>query len=100
MVREAQASMELWYSLTGRIDTKEKFESHRMEMATIEWNRMKASGSRECLNCHNFDAMSSDLQQQTEYKMHMQAKATGKICIDCHKGVAHHLPKEYVDPDE
>jgi len=21
-------------------------------------------------------------------------------CIDCHKGIAHHLPKEYRDPDE
>jgi nitrate/TMAO reductase-like tetraheme cytochrome c subunit len=30
----------------------------------------------------------------------MEAKSDGKTCIDCHKGIAHHLPKEYVDPDE
>jgi nitrate/TMAO reductase-like tetraheme cytochrome c subunit len=30
----------------------------------------------------------------------MQAKADGRTCIDCHKGIVHHLPKEYVDPDE
>jgi nitrate/TMAO reductase-like tetraheme cytochrome c subunit len=30
----------------------------------------------------------------------MKAKEEGKTCIDCHKGIAHHLPKEYVDPDE
>ena len=32
--------------------------------------------------------------------MHAQAKLEGKTCIDCHKGIAHLLPKEYIDPDE
>jgi cytochrome c-type protein NapC len=96
MLRKIQASQEVWGKLTGYIDTPEKFESHRMEMATHEWARMKASYSRECRNCHNFDAM----QKQTIYKKHMKAKAEGGTCIDCHKGIAHHLPKEYKDPDE
>ena len=100
MIRKIQASREIWGKLTGYVDTKEKFESHRMELATREWARMKAGGSRECLNCHNFDAMSSELQKQTPYKKHMAAKAAGQTCIDCHKGIAHHLPKEYVDPNE
>jgi cytochrome c-type protein NapC len=100
MIRKARASLEVWGKLTGDVDTPEKFEAKRMVLATHEWARMKASGSAECLNCHNFDAMSSELQKQTPYKKHMQAKAEGKICIDCHKGIAHHLPKEYVDPDE
>ena len=57
LVRHVQATGELWGSFTGYIDTKEKFESHRMEMATREWNQMKASDSRECRNCHEWDAM-------------------------------------------
>ena len=100
MIRKIQASKEVWGKITGFVDTKEKFESHRMELATHEWERMKAAGSRECLNCHNFDAMSAELQKQTPYKKHMAAKAAGQTCIDCHKGIAHHLPKEYVDPNE
>jgi cytochrome c-type protein NapC len=100
MIREAQASLELLASFTGKIDTKEKFEAHRMQMATHEWARVKASNSQECRNCHNFDAMSAELQKQTPYKKHMKAKEEGKTCIDCHKGIAHHLPAEYVDPDE
>lgn len=100
MIRKAQASFEVWGKITGVIDTKEKFEANRMRLATDEWARMKATGSRECRNCHNFDAMSSELQKQTPYKKHMKAKEEGKTCIDCHKGIAHHLPKEYVDPDE
>lgn len=100
MIRKAQASGEVWGKLMGTIDTKEKFEAKRMELATHEWDRMKATGSRECRNCHNFEAMSPELQKQTPYKKHMKAKEEGKTCIDCHKGIAHHLPKEYVDPDE
>ena len=92
MIRKAQASFEVWSEITGRVDTKEKFEANRMRLATHEWARMKAAGSRECLNCHNFDAMSAELQKQTPYKKHMQAKADGKTCIDCHKGPAHTLP--------
>ncbi len=30
----------------------------------------------------------------------MVAEKAGKSCIDCHKGIAHHLPREYRDPDE
>jgi len=100
IIRKIQASQEVWGKLTGYIDTKEKFESHRMEMATKEWARMKANGSRECRNCHNFEAMSADYQKKSNYDRHMKAQADGKTCIDCHKGIAHHLPKEYVDPDE
>jgi cytochrome c-type protein NapC len=100
MVRKAKASFEVWGKLTGSINTPEKFEAKRMELATHEWDRMQASGSRECRNCHNFEAMSGEAQKQSNYKRHMKAKDEGKTCIDCHKGIAHHLPKEYKDPDE
>jgi len=100
IVRKIQASKEVWSKLTGYVDTKEKFETHRMEMATKEWNRMKSVGSRECRNCHDFDNMDAKKQKPKAQKMHAQAKLEGKTCIDCHKGIAHLLPKEYIDPDE
>lgn len=100
IVRKIQASKEVWGKITGVIDTPEKFEAHRMEMATREWTRMKASDSRECRNCHSFDAMSQEKQRGTPYKKHMAAKAEGKTCIDCHKGIAHQLPKEYEEPED
>lgn len=100
MLRKAKASFEVWGKLTGSIDTKEKFEAKRMEMATHEWDRMKASGSRECKNCHSFDGMSPQKQKPKAQKNHEQAQKEGKTCIDCHKGIAHLLPKEYKDPDE
>ena len=100
MIRKANASFELWGKITGSIDTPEKFEARRMVLATHEWERMKGNDSRECRNCHSFEAMSAEKQKQTPYKKHMKAKADGQTCIDCHKGIAHHLPKEYKDPDE
>ncbi len=100
LIRKIRATEELWGKITGFVDTKEKFEAHRMELATHEWNRMKSVDSRECRNCHSFDAMSADKQRQSVYTKHMKAKADGQTCIDCHKGIAHHLPKEYQDPDE
>ncbi len=100
MIRKSKASFEVLGKIMGSIDTKEKFEAKRMELATHEWERMKDTDSRECRNCHSFEAMSAELQKQTPYKKHMKARNEGKTCIDCHKGIAHHLPKEYEDPDE
>ncbi len=100
MIRKSKASFEVLGKLMGSIDTREKFEAKRIELATHEWDRMKATDSRECRNCHSFEAMSPELQKQTPYKKHMKARDEGKTCIDCHKGIAHHLPKEYEDPDE
>jgi len=100
IARKMKASFEVWGKLTGAVDTPEKFEANRMRLATDEWARMQKAGSRECLNCHNFVAMSPSLQKAGAQKFHKQAQEQGKTCIDCHKGIAHKLPKEYKDPDE
>ncbi len=100
LLRKAEASFEVWGKLMGTIDTPEKFEARRMKLATHEWNRMVAAKSIECRNCHHFDAMSADVQKPSVYKKHMAAQQEGKTCIDCHKGIAHKLPREYKDPEE
>ena len=41
MIRKMQASSEVYAHFTGKVDTKEKFEKHRLEMAEREWARMK-----------------------------------------------------------
>src|ERR1039457_4149836 len=70
LLRKSKASFELWGKMTGEIDTREKFEAKRMQLATDEWARMKESGSRECRNCHSFVAMSKDDQKQSAYARH------------------------------
>ena len=70
MIRKSRASLEVWGKLTGSIDTREKFEAKRMELATIEWARMKANNSRECRNCHS---LRRDEQGRPEAKRLCQA---------------------------
>lgn len=82
--------------LMGRIDTQEKFDAHKLEMAERVWARLKATDSRECRDCHSYDAMSAELQDRQARRRHSleYRQAAGKTCIDCHKGVAHELPAD------
>ncbi len=101
MARKVKASGEIWGKLTGTIDTPEKFEAHRLELATHEWDRMKKSDSRECRNCHSFDGMDTEKQKNRASKMHKIAQSDNKTCIDCHKGIAHKKPKNMPEePDD
>jgi cytochrome c-type protein NapC len=100
MIRKIQASKEVWGKITGVIDTPEKFEAHRYEMATREWGRMLATDSIECRNCHTMDAMSLDLQTEKAQRRHAKAKAEGKTCIECHFGIAHNEPVGADGPSE
>lgn len=100
LLRKLEAANDVWHTLLGTIDTREKFEAHRLEMAQREWARMKASDSQTCRSCHSFDGMSAEDQRPKTYARHMKAKEDGKTCIDCHKGIAHQLPKGYVEDDD
>ena len=91
--RKVAATFELWgHFVTGVIDTKEKFEAHRYDMAKRVWIRMKQTDSLECRNCHKDDAMSAELQSERAQARHAKAKAEGTTCIDCHFGIAHGEP--------
>ena len=90
--RKVAATFEVWGKLTGKIDTKEKFEKHRYELATRVWRTMKANDSHECRNCHTEAAMKAELQSQRAQNSHKTAKAKGSTCIDCHSGIAHKEP--------
>src|SRR5262245_62231933 len=92
LIRKVQASREIWGHFTGKIDTDEKYEKHRHEMAVREWTRMKKNDSRECRNCHTVAAMDPEKQSETARARHAKAKAEGTTCIDCHFGIAHTEP--------
>jgi len=100
MMRKIQASRELYGKVMGTIDTPEKFEAKRLELATHEWDRMKASDSRECRNCHSFTAMDIEKQKARASKMHKIGQEDGQTCIDCHKGIAHSKPKNMPEDEE
>ena len=90
--RKVQATFELWGHLVGKIDTKEKFEKHRYELATRVWTRMKQTDSHECRNCHNAASMEPEKQSEKARARHEKMKSEGATCIDCHFGIAHNEP--------
>ena len=100
MKRKIQASRELYGKLVGTIDTREKFEAKRLQLAQSEWARMKANDSLECRNCHTLTSMDKDKQKPRAKKSHELAAKNNETCIDCHKGIAHHKPKGMPEDDE
>ena len=93
VARKMEASKEVWGWLFGTINTPEKFEAKRRELAEREWHRLKANDSLECRNCHEFDSMDFTRQNPRAAQAHSTALAAGdRTCIDCHKGIAHQLP--------
>ncbi len=89
IVRKVVAVKDVYHHLLGTIDTKEKFEARRLEMAQKVWVQMKENGSKECRNCHAFDAMVLVNQRPRARKQHENAMSDGRSCIECHKGLAH-----------
>ncbi len=97
VVRKIKATNELFHKILGTINTREKFEAKRQEMAEHVWESMRATDSRECRNCHAIETMNLELQDRSAQRRHslerMQEK--GETCIDCHQGIAHKLPEGY-----
>ncbi|MCL4802003.1 MAG: NapC/NirT family cytochrome c [Burkholderiales bacterium] len=100
VLRKMAATFELWGHFTGVIDTKEKFDAHRYDMAKRVWTRMVKTDSLECRNCHKADAMESDLQTEKAQARHAKARQEGQTCIECHFGIAHGEPEGELGPKE
>ena len=93
IARKVQASKEVWGAVFGTINTREKFEEHRLTLAIHEWSRLKANNSLECRNCHSSESMDLSRQSPRAAEAHETFLLTGEqTCIDCHKGIAHRLP--------
>ena len=100
IVRKIKASREVFFWLTGKIDTPEKFNEHRLSLAKSVWHDMKTTDSRECRNCHNFESMNPEFQKPRARKQHLNAFETGQTCIDCHKGIAHTNVRDKLSEEE
>ncbi|MCM8595240.1 NapC/NirT family cytochrome c [Accumulibacter sp.] len=100
MVRKLLAANDVFQHFAGRIDTPEKFEAHRLDLARRVWLRMKQSDSRECRNCHDVSAMAPELQGKTAQKQHLKLAGGNRTCIDCHYGIAHREPAGGLEPQD
>jgi len=98
--RKIQASNELYHKALGSIDTQEKFEEKRLQLARNVWKAMKETDSRECRNCHSYEFMDMTKQERRSQKRHAKGQKKGETCIDCHKGIAHELPEGWDEEEE
>lgn len=89
MIRKVEASREVWGTITGVIDTPEKYAAHVPAMKQREIARMQANNSQECRNCHDPAHMQADLQSKMAQRFHRPERVKDQSCIDCHAGIAH-----------
>lgn len=86
-------SLDIVPELMGKLDTAEKYEAHRAEMAENVWREYKEDDSAYCKHCHSFDAMDLEAQERRTARQHKKAIDGEGTCIDCHWGLVHKAPE-------
>jgi nitrate/TMAO reductase-like tetraheme cytochrome c subunit len=92
VMAKIEATTDLYHHIMRSVDTVEEFQAKRPILAQRVWETMKHNDSKPCRNCHSAESMDPHKQSQASQVM-MLALKSGATCIDCHKGIAHHLPK-------
>ncbi len=92
VVAKVKASRDVWAELRGTIDTPEKFEDKRLELAERVWHELERTDSATCRNCHAFETMQVPAQAKEAQTQHPKAMDGGDTCISCHKGLVHKMP--------
>lgn len=79
--------------IVGDYQTKEDFEAKRLMLAERVWDTMQNNDSQACRSCHKVELMDFAQQSETAAQYHeVLLDQDGPTCIDCHKGIAHHMP--------
>ena len=99
--RKALASFELWthfvvFAGEGPDGVKRAFQARRFDLAKRVWAGFKADNAAECKACHKYSNMILTDQRPSIRAQHTDAMKTDENCLDCHKGITHHIP---VDPN-
>lgn len=90
---KAVVSLDIIPEVLGKIETAEKYEAHRAEMAEAVWRHFKENDSKFCKSCHAFDSMDFQAQDRRVARRHQRAAEGGETCIHCHYGIVHRLPE-------
>ena len=80
--------------MRGVIDTEEKFNKERLNMAKHVWEEYQGNNSRACRHCHQFSKEVIAKQKEEVRPIHEAVLAGNGTCVDCHKGVGHKAPVE------
>jgi cytochrome c-type protein NapC len=97
IVAKVLAVADVYHEIVGSIETPERFEAKRWEMANKVWRQLEETDSGTCRSCHGngHESMALDQQDRLAGRKHKRAFDEGdKTCIDCHKGLTHKMPDE------
>jgi trimethylamine-N-oxide reductase (cytochrome c) cytochrome c-type subunit TorY len=90
---KAVVSLDIIPEMMGKLDTPEKYEAHRAEMAESVWREFKDNDSKFCKSCHSLTAMNLEAQERRTARRHAQVEEKGQTCVQCHYGIVHKLPE-------
>lgn len=97
--RKAMASLELYSHFVliagkGPDAITKAFQARRYELAKRVWAGFKADNAAECKACHKYSNMVLADQRPSIRAQHTDAMKTDENCLDCHKGITHHVPAD------
>ena len=90
---KAVVSLDAIPEFMGKLDSAEKYEAHRAEMAESVWREYQENDSAFCRSCHSLAAMDLEAQDRRTARRHSRAEERGETCIDCHYGIVHAAPE-------
>ena len=80
---------DVYHELADPIKTAEQYQARREQMDKRVWEHMRETTSRECIGCHDFEHMQTQLQSEEAREEHAMIPDSDMQCIDCHIGVGH-----------
>ncbi|MEO5362390.1 MAG: NapC/NirT family cytochrome c [Magnetococcus sp. DMHC-8] len=87
----------LYHHLKGTYPDAKSFEDARYRLSQDVLENMRRRDSRECRQCHTYEAMQFASQDRSAASKHERTMKDGKkTCVDCHAGLVHEIPKEPV----
>ncbi|MBF0284780.1 MAG: NapC/NirT family cytochrome c [Magnetococcales bacterium] len=85
----------LYHHLIGTYPDGASFAKARYRLAQNVLETMRQRDSKECRQCHAYEAMQFADQGRSAANKHERMMKDGKMtCVDCHAGVAHEEQKE------
>lgn len=85
----------LYHHVIGTYPDQKSFENARYRLAQQVLENMRQRDSKECRQCHTYEAMQFADQSRSAANRHERMMKEGKkTCIDCHAGLVHEEPGE------
>lgn len=94
-------SRHLYHHVIGTYPDGAAFDKARYRLAQNVLESMRKRDSKECRQCHSYEAMELLDQGKSAARKHGKMMQGGdKTCIDCHSGIVHEEPEKPEETDE